>query len=381
MKIGIITFWQSQDNYGQILQCWALQKYLSRKGYQIFLIRYTHETPKPLLGEQIKKIIKIYPVFIKIIRYIKSKRKNKTNYTELSPNRHFDDFKNKYIRKSKSIYRNIEDLQKNPPQADCYIVGSDQVWAHVLKNKNSEIYYLNFGGKEVKRIAYAASFGMDIYPEKYNKVLSKNLLRFDAISVREKSGVNICSKAGVNAQLVLDPTLLLLGKDYMQFVIQHQEKSEYAFLYLINLTSQEDLYWNTMKPILQNKYKKIICTTATGYCNLKFQLDNCIYKYPSIEKWLSLIFYSSYVITSSFHGVVFSLLFNKPFLYIPLSGKYAKSNNRVIDLLNQIELANRIIYNNNDIKEVIEEQINWKDVNDKIQNLRYFSQEFLDSAI
>lgn len=379
MKIGILTFWQSQDNYGQILQCWALQKYLCGKGHDTFLIQYTHETPKPLVGEQIKKIIKIYPVFIKIWSILKRSVFHKKK--SFKQNRHFDDFKEKYIIKTPTIYRNITELQKNPPQADYYIVGSDQVWAHLLNNKNNEVYYLNFGDEKIRRISYAASFSMEQYPTNLYENLRQNLLRFNAVSVREKSGINICEKVGITAKLVLDPTLLLTSKEYMPFVNQDKTASKYVFLYLINLKTPEEFKWEELKPLLQTKFQKTLCTTAKGYNDVTFHLDGCEYIYPSIEKWLSLIFHSSFVITSSFHGVAFSILFNKPFIFIPLSGEYAKSNNRVVDLLNQTQLSQRILYDKTKWTELLSENIDWETVNTRLQRLRTKSQAFLETSI
>lgn len=379
MNIGILTFWQSQDNYGQILQCWALQKYLRKKGYNAFLIRYTHEMPKPLLGEQIKKIIKVYPVFTKIWRTMK--RPISHNEIASAQNRHFDEFKKKYIIQSQYTYRNIVDLRRNPPQADCYIVGSDQVWAHLLNNKNNEVYYLNFGDDKIRRISYAASFAMEQYPTSLYKKLQKNLLRIDAISVRERSGISICANVGINAKLVLDPTLLLTSSDYMQFIDQDKVDSRYVFLYLINLKSKEEFNWNELKPMLQTKFEKIRCTTAKGYMDVSFHLGGCEYIYPSIEGWLSLLFNSSFVITSSFHGVAFSIIFNKPFIFIPLSGEYAKSNNRVVDLLSQIQLSQRILYDKTEWAKLLSEKIDWDTVNMKLQKLRTESRTFLDNSV
>lgn len=379
MKIGILTFWQSQDNYGQILQCWALQKYLRERGHDAFLIQYTHETPKPLLRERVKKVVKIYPILIKLGKILTKSNIHKVKSP--AQNRHFDDFKRKYIIRSPFIYRNIIDLQRNPPQAGCYIVGSDQVWAHLLKNKNNEVYYLNFGDDKIRRISYAASFSMEQYPPKLYKKLRKNLLRLEAVSVREQSGVSICAKVGIKAKLVLDPTLLLTSKEYMPFVNQDKTASKYVFLYLINLKTPEEFKWEELKPLLQTKFQKTLCTTAKGYNDVTFHLDGCEYIYPSIEKWLSLIFHSSFVITSSFHGVAFSILFNKPFIFIPLSGEYAKSNNRVVDLLNQIQLSQRISYDKTKWTELLSENIDWETVNTRLQRLRTESQAFLETSI
>lgn len=375
MKIGILTFWQSQSNYGQILQCWALQKYLISNGYSVFLIRYTHDNPKPLLGEKIKKAIKIYPIFKKIIRFVTKEKFIVNNFDDNK--RSFDDFKNNYLSQSPNLYRNLIDLQKNPPSADCYIVGSDQVWAHLLDKKNNEVYYLNFGDKFVKRLSYAASFSMEKYPQNIKFLLEKNLKRFDAISVRERTGVDICKSVGKYAEWVLDPTLLLNKNDYLQFIGDDMDKKKYVFIYLLNIKSPEEIYWDELKFVLKEKGYDLICTTASGYNKINFKLDGCIYEYPSIEQWLTFVYNSSLVVTSSFHGVIFSLLFNKSFVFIPLSGTYAKSNNRVIDLLCKLELTDRIIFTKDNYKEVVFKDIDWEKVNGKIQILRKKSQKFL----
>ena len=176
MKIGIITFWQSENNYGQILQCFALQKYLRIQGHEAYLIRYTHYMSKPTLRERLVKIFKIYPIIKKIIHTLnKDKRSQPSN----SVDRGFFLFKSKYIVSSPNLYRNLLELKKNPPEADCYITGSDQVWAQLLNHKNNEIFFLNFGDKNIKRISYAASFAMNKYPAHLaTKLKKENLVVF-----------------------------------------------------------------------------------------------------------------------------------------------------------------------------------------------------------
>lgn len=379
MKIGIITFWQTQDNYGQVLQCYALQKYLISIGHDAYLIRYTHNQPKPILREKLKRLIKIYPV-IKKIQVIVKKIFTKSEDQNIFFQRFFDDFRNQYIKQSAIIYRNLTDLQSNPPDADCYIVGSDQVWAQLFNSINDEIFFLNFGNITTKRISYAASFAMDYYPNKLLPKLAKNLHRFNAISVREKTGIRICKDAGYDAKLVLDPTLILKMHDYTPFIKKITPKKDYVYVYILNINSPEEIYWDKLKGLFHAKNYEIIATTASGYNNISFTLSEAKYEYPTIEYWLSLIYNSSLVITTSFHGVAFSICFNKPFCFFPLK-KYAFSNNRIFDLLNELGLLSRVINRLDDLGPTIDAPIRWDVVNQKLEFLRKKSQLFLSENL
>lgn len=106
----------------------------------------------------------------------------------------------------------------NPPNAELYIVGSDQVWAQILNNRNNRAFFLDFGKSETKRLAYAPSFVVNEYPTAYREDLKQLLKRFNAVSVREYSRVDICKSVGIEATKVLDPTFLLERKDYLSLI-------------------------------------------------------------------------------------------------------------------------------------------------------------------
>lgn len=376
MKIGIITFWQTENNYGQILQCFALQKYLKRQGHDTYLIRYTHYMSKPTLKEQAIKIFKIYPIIKKIIHLFKKKQQ-----PSVTIDRGFSAFKNKYITSSPRLYRNLSELRNDPPQADCYITGSDQVWAQLLNKKNNEIFFLNFGNKNIRRISYAASFAMNKYPSHLTNKLKKELSRFTAISVREKSGINICRNIGYEAQLVLDPTFLINPIEYTNLINTLKndiiKNTHFIFCYLINIQSQDEIKWNEIKTYAQSINCKIITTFASGLNDVTFKLDYTQEVYPTIEEWLSYIYHSQKVITSSFHGIALSIILNKDFIYIPLSGNFQESNNRVIDLLNQLSLLDRMLTPTTNIIHIAQNKINWQDVNYKLKISQEISRNFL----
>lgn len=237
MKIGIITFWQSDDNYGQVLQCWALQQQLKRMGHDPFLIRYS-PLKQIVLHKWRKfwKIILIYPIFRKLKRL--QEARNASAIAQKNVQRKFNEFRKRQIVVSDRAYHGLTDIQENPPTADCYICGSDQVWSMLLDNRENQAFYLNFGKKDIKRIAYAASFGRDAYPMELNDQLHDILVKFDAISVREKTGIDICKKVDMQAIDVLDPTLLLSIKEYVQIIEKPSIDEKYFYTYSLNVASE-----------------------------------------------------------------------------------------------------------------------------------------------
>ena len=214
MKIGIITYWWSEDNYGSILQCYALQKYLRDAGYDAYLIRYDarkDETKNP----NWTRLLKILNP-VKLLRFL-FYQKSRIIYILKKKNnpRNFDYFRNKYINQSEKTYYSYNELVNNPPEADVYIVGSDQMWNFnnlplgKIKDKFLACF-LSFGDADVKRISYAVSFGNEKLNDDFVQEISLQLKKFDYISVREKSGIDICKQCGIhNAKWVPDPTMLL----------------------------------------------------------------------------------------------------------------------------------------------------------------------------
>ncbi|WP_270711481.1 polysaccharide pyruvyl transferase family protein [Phocaeicola coprophilus] len=374
MKIGIITFWQTQDNYGQVLQCYALQQVLLSLGYSPFLIRYTHS--EVILLNKKERILS----FIKNI-FKKKQKKQTLQYISNTKNRNFEEFKQQYIIQSPKTYKSLKELQKYPPQADAYITGSDQVWAKSLYYNENKTFFLEFGGKNIKRISYAASFAMQEYPIEYRKKLKKLLCKFDYISVREKSGVNICASIGCKAQHVLDPTLLLPFSFYIQALKIKTKEMKQLFIYSINISSPNDIRWEEIyKYSIKNNLNTII-TTSSGYVPSNELFGNVTYDYCSIPKWIENIANSKLVITTSFHGVVFCLLCHTNFVYFPLNGKFSGGNNRVIDLLTDLSLKNKIYHPDISLESIINQFVDWNKVEKKIEELRINSLAFLNKAL
>lgn len=382
MKIGVITLWQSQDNYGQLLQAWALQEYLRKEGHSPFLIRYDfvgNWRKKTWYGKLVKVFL-LYPIFRKIKRKIQDKRQL-IHVEEINKLRRFDEFRQEHFAFSSCKYQSLKELQSNPPIADIYIVGSDQVWAQLLDFEDNKAFFLDFGEENVRRISYAASFSMDNYPEKLHPLLKSQLLHFNHVSVREESGVSICKSIGIKATKVLDPTLLLNKQIYMNFMTGHQHKKPYIFIYSINITSPKEIAWNDLKHYAQTRQDKIVVTTASGYITGQEIFDDVSYDYATIPQWLTNIANADLVVTPSFHGIVFSILMETPFIYVPLQGKFSKGNSRITDLLYNLGLDNRILTRQRTYSVIANQPINWERVINKLNTYRHVSIQYLKEAL
>ena len=278
MKIGIITL-PITNNYGAILQTYALQICLKRIGLQAVLIDYT-----PRSKSVIKRVLslikkKFFPSQLRKKNHFFDENITTTGIVErLSP---------KVIRQNK---------------IDMVVVGSDQVWRPKYIYRIEDMYLDFLKNFSIKRIAYAASFGVDVweYTPKQTVKCAKLARMFDAISVREESGVNLCQEhLGVDATWVLDPTLLLCKDDYCD-VCKDIPVSKKKFLAAYILDKND---------AVRTQCESI--AAEQGF-SLKF-FEAGTSATLSIPEWLAMFRDASYVITDSFHGTVFSIIFGKKF--------------------------------------------------------------------
>jgi len=259
---------------------------------------------------------------------------------------------------------------------EAYMVGSDQVWR---AQKYSYIKYAFLGfvsAKNAKRIAYAASFGVDKweFTPRETKRFRRQIKRFDNVSVREDSGVQLCAEYfSIRALHVLDPTMLLSVKDYLKLVEAENEQEVEGDLFVYILDDNED------KAIIATK----ICS-ATGLnkyeANKKKLTDNVSKnELPTVTSWIRGVSQAKYVLTDSFHGCVFSILFNKPFIAV---GNKARGLTRFESLLRMFGLSNRLITASADARsELFFDEIDWDHVNHLLQNHRVRSKQFLENAL
>ena len=345
MKIGVLTYWWSEDNYGQILQCYALQKYLRDMGHDAYLIRYDPRKdyrPLPFL----KKLLKLSnPVrlVLYIYRLIQERRMALENKRF---SRFFSDFKKDHIVQSPLLYTSYEQLQKQPPEADIYIVGSDQVWNFYGKavtecGARINAFFLNFGQSTVKRIAYAASWGASVLSDDFITEISPLLQRFNFVSVRERSGIDICAQCGVNDVCIMpDPVFLLPAEHYRKLYTVASVSSmnkRYVLLYMLN-----NLCELSLPAVYQWAAERQL---AVEYVTGNGVIDSYAKNFASIPEWLSLVDNAEYIITNSFHCCVFSVIFDKRFAVAPLIKKFSPMNTRLSDLFTRLQISPRFILN------------------------------------
>lgn len=355
MKIGILTQ-HFLLNYGGIIQNFALQQVLLKLGHEPLTFehdtcysrtRWLLRTAKQILKTRSLKGLPVYPT-----------------YQGRIGNKNFIKFVLKNIR-SVTVKDFTPDLTQKYG-LDAYIVGSDQVWrpAFNLGPRLGNVF-LDFAGDDVKKISYAASFGCKEweYTEEQERMCGKLAKRFDAISVREASGVDLCKEHfGVEATLVLDPTLLLNKEDYGKVCHDVPKKEKHIFVY--SLVVSEGVLAVAEK-----------VAEAMGLSIIVKQAGRKVKKEDTIEDWFAEFRDADYVVTDSFHGMVFSIIFNKPFSIVmnPSGG-----NDRYLSLLSQLGLMERIV---SDELQPVFSAIDWSDVNHRLTELRKASFEFLKTNL
>ncbi|MBO4840476.1 MAG: polysaccharide pyruvyl transferase family protein [Bacteroidaceae bacterium] len=380
MKIGIVTFWQTRDNYGQMLQCWALQHQLLAMGHEPFLIRYRHTEAFDFNFKiSIKNFIKNFIRF-RFSRLF-PKRTILPPLSDKDLERDFESFKSKYLFMSSNEYLSIKDLRRQPPEADCYIVGSDQVWSKLLYFDESKAFFLDFGKRKVKRISYAASFSFDAYPKTIQNKLAHSLSAFNSISVRESTGVKICKDVGYEAELVVDPTLLLQFDEYLKIFSISNAARKGIYVYVLNIRKADEIGWEELKNYAERTGEELKITPASGYFAAQELFEEARYEYSQIPQWISNIANARLVVTTSFHGIVFCLLAHTPFVYVPLKGEYSRGNNRVLDLFDYLGVKSGIYNEGFEYSTFNSTHIDWANIDKKIDSLRRKSLDFLESAL
>lgn len=354
MNIGIVTQ-PLVANYGGLLQNFALQRALEDIGCN----PVTLDLESHLNCSYSNYLRLIARLFVKKTFFGASQ--NYPSYNQKRPEL-FDEFVRGYIKTTSKINNYSDDIIRTY-QLDGLIVGSDQVW-RPRYNVYPEDMFLSFAEHEkIKRISYAASFGDDAW--EYSSELterSRNLIsRFDAISVRESSGVNLCKKhLNVDAVQVLDPTLLhdaSIYDDVCKHILRSEEK--YIAVYALGLNDR------AMEVINRFAHNKNLTT--------KFFTSDANYTL-SVPEWLAMIRDAAFVITDSFHGTAFSIIYNKVFYSIV---NKSRGVSRFESILSDFGLSERLL--DSERLEIPHEshQINWDAVNNKRKCLKEESISFL----
>lgn len=249
---------------------------------------------------------------------------------------------------------------------DAFVTGSDQVWNYGAHNFDKN-YLLDFVRDKHKKFSYAASFGISKLPDDYTAEYKRLLDEFEMCSVREESGMGILAKLGIeNFRLDLDPTMLLTCDEWKRQLRIETQPQNYIFAYYFELT-------DTLKAYIERLARENDCTVLYLGNAVKspFNCKSKAIKTADPIDFVRAVANAKYVVTNSFHGTAFSIIFNKPF-YVELLKTDAKVNSRIENILRTFSLESRIING-----ECANEDIAWSGINDKMTELRNASLQYL----
>lgn len=377
MKIGILTQ-PLYNNYGGLLQNYALQHILIKEGYEV----ETFDQPVNVFNFKEKVYGKLSPL-LHIVHPSKYKRAvSKVERAETL--KYTNKFICKYLHRTKKIsdrksFRAILDSNKY----DALVVGSDQCWRPKY-NRFHTAMFLDFANdrKDLKRIAYAASFGTDNweYSQELTSLCAELVSHFDLVTVREDSAVDLCKRyLKTEAKHVLDPTMLLSKEDYVRLVEQENEPKSQGnlFYYILDPSEKNSVFIEWAAKQLSLESFKIMPEVTSRMCtkdDVKNRMEACIY--PSVTAWLRSFMDAEMVICDSFHGCVFSIIFNKPFWVL---GNKGRGNARFSSLLKLFNLEDRFVDARSQID--LEKKINWNSVNAILDEEREYSRTLLLDAL
>ncbi|MBD0831213.1 polysaccharide pyruvyl transferase family protein [Aestuariibaculum sediminum] len=370
LKIGILTL-PLHSNYGGLLQAYALLFVLKEMGHDAWLINYRNKKSKVrlvlsylkryILKYFLKKDVKISP--FKEEEFIRSNTQR---------------FINEHIQPQTKAFYTPKALSSKiiSYNFDAFIVGSDQVWRPQYVTKIEDYFFGFVKDKQLKRMSYAASFGSNDwnYSEEQTEKCKRYIQLFNAVSVRENSGLELCKEHfKVNATHVLDPTMLLDVKDYLNLV--NINKSTYKpkggiLIYILDETPDIKITIDSISSTLNlSTFKVNNNKTYDKKASLKDRVA------PPVEDWVIGFYDADFVIADSFHACLYSIIFNKPFV---IYGNARRGMTRFTSILSKLDLEDRLIYSSEELRqEELNNNIDWNSVNKKLEKLKADSFAFL----
>lgn len=357
MKILTLTTY-TDYNYGASLQAYALQTYLKKQGHDSSLIRlefdylmryyaFWYVNPESSLNRNC-----ITRMIYRIAKWCQRR-------TTLKRKKVFDFFNHNVLQETE-VYRTREELYNNPPKADMYICGSDQIWNVLYPAGQDPVFYLDFV-KQGKKVSYAASFAYLDLPENHFQRIQKSLKTFDGVSVREYQGKSILDKMDIDGTWVLDPVFLLSKEDWISLINRNDilsyepHNTTDKFLLIYDFESNEKIKSFAIKYAKQKQLKiyAIVDRFPLDYADKNFKNAGPVDFVRMIERCDAFV-------SNSFHGSVFSLIFHKPF-FIFNRNRY-KVNSRMESLLTAFDIDNLLLDSEEKEKNAFEMEFNWKKI-------------------
>ena len=353
-KVCIATFYH-ESHPGAVLQAYALSKALNNLGNDAEMIAYhrpIRQSNPNILKQQ-------------LIRIITQANSRESAYNE---------FRSTFLKETPESYSSYEAIVSQPPQADVYVCGSDQIWNPTLLagNRYDPAYFLQFGPDPVARISYAASFGGHRPDASQSEQLRKYLHRFTHISVREPVGQAFFKQIlGREVALTLDPTLL--PDNYNELLPNSAGGSQHVLLYALQHSPE---IRNTAKEVAAYINKPLLCC---GGPLLPWKRTGIRKTEEGPLKWLARINEASVIVTNSYHGMIFGLLLRKRVVVVPLQGGLSAANERLSHLCEMLGVRKQVI--SADTRRSLAMEMDWDAFDSRLAEQREASLAFLRSAL
>lgn len=372
-KIGIMTFYNAQ-NYGAALQAFALQTTIENAGYKAEHVRFTDKLYSTPHLSTAKKIMAVYKLANgHIYRYLKTRKFNQLT-TKM-----FVDFRNNMLNTSREAYYSVKDLSEANVIYDCFVCGSDMIWSDIGQDRDA--YFLSFAD-ESKRVSYAPSItGTNNYNSEQKKYVKERLEGIKYLSAREQSGVEfIKAITGRDAFWAVDPTLLLNKEEWKSALNLNDNYTEkkYLLVYMFQGSKNvnDQIHDFAKRHDLEIVY--IPMTISENFDNFKNGIESSYGPSEFVDMFMN----ASFVVTNSFHGLLFSLICNTPFALIHRGEKneWKDHEERMNSILGLVGLSNHYLYENEEFTDELL-NIDYDAVNSVIQEQRAQSKQYLYNSI
>lgn len=369
MKIKTLTTYDVY-NFGASLQAYALQTYLSNLGNEVEIINYQPDyltrkyDYKWVNPESSMSKFLVTRIIYRILKFLQRQ-------TTLKRKRKFDIFNHQVLKETSHKYLTYKELQMNPPEADLFFVGSDQIWNTFYEAGRDPAFYLEFVHKG-KKASYAASFSYLDIDDMNLKRIQKSLKKFQAVSVREYHGLEILNKIGVQGTWVLDPVFLLSQEEWIKLMTPFSKTEKYLLIY--DFEKNKDL---KEFALLYAKEKNLKIYAINDTYPLAYADRN--FNNAGPKEFISLIYHCDAFISNSFHGTAFSIIFNKPVFVF--NRHRHKVNSRMESLMSLFNLKNFIINDKSMYETSIKASIDYEEVNSIIKAETIKSKQFISQLL
>lgn len=373
MKASVITL-HTVDNYGSVMQTYATQKVLNKLGFDVEFVDYWRkdnlpeyraekilETSSALQG--LKPLWGMNQFTKKMAAGLLAdvlKRRKSPMWRFLEKN----------VKLTHKRYTTFSELQYNPPEADVYITGSDQVWNSIWNQGIDKAFFLEYAPAGKPRIAFSASIGRDHLDEEEIPMTRSLLEKYRAISVREQSAVNLLKAMGIKSSLILDPTLMLSADDWLAIAGKAKQDNPYLLIYQLNPNYEMDLY---AQKLAEKKGWEIL---RIGFGRSDAKKSGTCIMMPSVEDFLRLFFQASCILTDSFHATAFALNLGIDFISV----MPPRFGTRIESVLKLTKTEHRLLSNFSDFS-IVDSQIDKECIKDILDDKRNQGMKWLAGAL